>query len=232
MSGKNPKRGKEFREKKKGKLAASPESKVYISSGSPVASVIPFIHKVLVLYAPEATAIIGSYDGEPTPLATNHKNAKPERDGAKRNRLWRQVKRARYLSASTIARQLCTATGRQVSRFTNAGCLHKDGLFTHFPECCISLKVGHWRHYLERCKEHKNWTSHQWSRIFFTDQSCFNATSNSQCQLIRRDVGTQFHDSNITETDRYVVVVWINIMLNERIKLLVFDKVSVTRWLL
>ncbi|GFW85597.1 transposable element Tcb2 transposase [Trichonephila clavipes] len=62
------------------------------------------------------------------------------------------AKRARYQSASAIARQLCTATGRQGSQFTVARRLHKCGLFGRRPECCIPLKVGHRRHRLEWCE--------------------------------------------------------------------------------
>ncbi|GFT72575.1 transposable element Tcb2 transposase [Trichonephila clavipes] len=60
----------------------------------------------------------------------------------------------------------------------------KSGLFTHCPEWCILLKVGNRQHRLEWCKEHKNWTSHQWSRVLFTDESRFSATSDSQRHLI------------------------------------------------
>ena len=142
-----------------------------------------------------------------------------------------QAKRARNQSASAIAQQLCTATGRQVSRFTVARRLHKGGLFARRPERCIPLKVGHRRRRLEWCKEHRNWTSHQWSRVLFTDESRFSATSDSHRQLIWREVGTRFYLSNIMERDRYGgpgVVVWGGIMLNGRTELHVFDRGSVT----
>ncbi|GFV50364.1 transposable element Tcb2 transposase [Trichonephila clavipes] len=67
-----------------------------------------------------------------------------------------QAKRGRRQSASVIAQQLSTATGRQVSRFTVARRLHKGGLFALRPERCIPLKVGH---RLQLCREHKNWTT-------------------------------------------------------------------------
>ncbi|GFW91389.1 hypothetical protein TNCV_738021 [Trichonephila clavipes] len=64
----------------------------------------------------------------------------------------------------------------------------KGDLFTRPPERYIPLKVVHRRHSrFNWCKEHKNWTSHEWSR--------FSATSDSQRQLIWRDVGTQLHPS-------------------------------------
>ncbi|GFX50623.1 transposable element Tcb2 transposase [Trichonephila clavipes] len=67
-----------------------------------------------------------------------------------------QAKRGRQQSASVIAQQLSTATGRQVSRFTVARSLHKGGLFARRPKRCLPLKVDHRRHRLQWCREHKN----------------------------------------------------------------------------
>ncbi|GFV27326.1 transposable element Tcb2 transposase [Trichonephila clavipes] len=55
-----------------------------------------------------------------------------------------QVKRA-------VSKRHCSATGRQVSRFTVTRHLHKRGLFAPL------LEVDHRRHRLQWCKEHKNW---------------------------------------------------------------------------
>ncbi|GFX41657.1 transposable element Tcb2 transposase [Trichonephila clavipes] len=54
-----------------------------------------------------------------------------------------QAKRGRRQSASVISHQLSTATGRQVSRYTVARCLHKGGIFARRPERCLPLKVDH-----------------------------------------------------------------------------------------
>ncbi|GFX84397.1 transposable element Tcb2 transposase [Trichonephila clavipes] len=70
-----------------------------------------------------------------------------------------QAKRGRRQSASVIAQQLSTATGRQVSQFTVAKHLHKGGLFALRPQRCFPLKVDHRRHRLQWCREHKNWTT-------------------------------------------------------------------------
>ncbi|GFS92717.1 transposable element Tcb2 transposase [Trichonephila clavipes] len=82
-----------------------------------------------------------------------------------------QAKRDRQQSASPIAQQLCTAKRRQVSRFTVVRLLHKGDLFALRPEHCLPLKVAHQRHRLQWCREHKNWTTDQWSRVLFTDES-------------------------------------------------------------
>ncbi|GFX42523.1 transposable element Tcb2 transposase [Trichonephila clavipes] len=134
-------------------------------------------------------------------------------------------------TSKRIAQQLCETTGRQVSQFTVARRLHKGDLFTGNPERCTPFKVGHRRHRLEWCKEHKNWSSHQWGRVLFTDESHFNATSDSQRQLTWREVGARFHSSNITEKDCYGcpgVVVWGGIILNRWTELHVWDRGSVT----
>ncbi|KFM73161.1 Transposable element Tcb2 transposase, partial [Stegodyphus mimosarum] len=142
-----------------------------------------------------------------------------------------QAKRGRQQSASAIAQQLCTATGRQVSLFTLARRLHKGGLFARRPERCLPLKVGHRRQRLQWCKEHKNWTTDQWSRVLFTDENRFSTRSDSQRVLIWREVGTRFYPSNIKERRRKGgpgVLVWGGIMLNGRSELHVFDRGSVT----
>ncbi|GFU31807.1 transposable element Tcb2 transposase [Trichonephila clavipes] len=72
-----------------------------------------------------------------------------------------QAKRGRRQSASVIALQLSTATGRQVSRFTVARSLHKGGLFARLPERSLPLKVDYRRLRLQWCREHKNWTTDQ-----------------------------------------------------------------------
>ncbi|GFV32094.1 transposable element Tcb2 transposase [Trichonephila clavipes] len=70
-----------------------------------------------------------------------------------------QAKIGLQQSASAIAQQLCTATGRQVSRFTVARLRQKGGLFAHRPERCLPLKVIHQRHHLQWCREHKKLTT-------------------------------------------------------------------------
>ncbi|GFX14779.1 transposable element Tcb2 transposase [Trichonephila clavipes] len=138
-----------------------------------------------------------------------------------------QAKRGLQQSATAIAQQLCTAKGRQVSQFTVARRLHKGGLFTHRPERYLPLKVGHRRHRLQWCREHKNWTTDQWSRVLFTGESWFSTRSDSQRVLIRREIGTRFYPSNIKERHRYGgpgVLVWGGIMLNGRTGFHIFDR--------
>ncbi|GFX84373.1 transposable element Tcb2 transposase [Trichonephila clavipes] len=110
--------------------------------------------------------------------------------------------------------------------------LHKGGLFTRRPERCLSLKVGHQRHILQWGREHKNWTTDQWSRVLFTDESRFSTRSYSQRFLIWREIGTRFYPRNIKEErHRYGdpgVLVWGGIMLNGRTELHIFDRGSLT----
>ncbi|GFS82765.1 transposable element Tcb2 transposase [Trichonephila clavipes] len=88
-----------------------------------------------------------------------------------------QAKIGRRQSASIIAQQLSTATGRQVSRFYCGRRLHKGDLLAHRPERCLLLKVDHRLHRLQWCKEHKKLDNCQWSRVLFTDESRFSTRS-------------------------------------------------------
>ncbi|GFU90815.1 transposable element Tcb2 transposase [Trichonephila clavipes] len=109
--------------------------------------------------------------------------------------------------------------------------LHKRGLFAHYPERCLPLKVDHRRHRLQWCREHKNRTTDKWSRVLFTDESRFSTRSDSQRILILREIGTRFYTSNIKERHHYGgpgVLVWGGIMLNGRTELHIFDRGSVT----
>ncbi|GFV55865.1 transposable element Tcb2 transposase [Trichonephila clavipes] len=111
------------------------------------------------------------------------------------------AKRGRHQSASVIAQQFCTTTGRQVSWFTVARRLHKGGLFAHRPERCLP------------------------------DESRFSTRSDSQRVLIWRVIGTRFYPSNTKERHRYGgsrVPVWGGIMLNGRTKLHILDRGSAT----
>ncbi|GFX67574.1 HTH_Tnp_Tc3_2 domain-containing protein [Trichonephila clavipes] len=71
----------------------------------------------------------------------------------------KSAKRGGQQSSSVIAKQLSTATGRQVSRFTVARRLHKGGLFARRPESCLPLKVDFLRHRLRWCRGNKSWTT-------------------------------------------------------------------------
>ncbi|GFS74500.1 transposable element Tcb2 transposase [Trichonephila clavipes] len=95
-----------------------------------------------------------------------------------------QPKRGRRQSASVIVQQLSKATGQQVSRFTAARRLHKGGVLAHRPERCLPFKFDYRRHRLQWCREHKNWTTDQWSRVLFTDKSWFSTRSDSPRDLI------------------------------------------------
>ncbi|GFS78441.1 transposable element Tcb2 transposase [Trichonephila clavipes] len=113
-----------------------------------------------------------------------------------------QVKRDRRQSASVIAQQLSTATGRQVSRFTVARRLHKRGLFARRPERCLPLKVDHRPQRLQWCREHKNWTT-------------VNGVVSSLRMRERHHYGGPR------------VPVWGGILLNGRTELHIFDRGSV-----
>ncbi|GFW38860.1 transposable element Tc1 transposase [Trichonephila clavipes] len=150
------------------------------------------------------------------------------------SRAWKAFQTTGEKRPTAVSKRHCSATfyskGRQVSRFTAARRLHKGGLFARRPEHCLPLKVDHRRHHLQWCREHKNGTTDQWSRVLFTDESRFSTRSDSQRVLIWREIGTRFYTSNIKERHHYGgpgVLVWGGTMLNGRTELHIFDRGSV-----
>ncbi|GFX74529.1 transposable element Tcb2 transposase [Trichonephila clavipes] len=114
-----------------------------------------------------------------------------------------QAKRGLRQSASVIAQQLSSATGRQLT--TDA-----------------TVYSGARAQKLDNC---------QWSRVLFTDESRFSTRSDSQRVLIWREIGTRFYTSNIKERHHYGgpgVLVWGGIMLKGCTELHIFDRGSVT----
>ncbi|GFV41955.1 transposable element Tc1 transposase [Trichonephila clavipes] len=104
-------------------------------------------------------------------------------------------------------------------------------LIARLPECCLPLKVGHRLHRLQWRREVKNWTTDQWSRVLFTDEIRFSTRSDSQHDLIWREIGIRFYPSNIKERHRYGgtgVLLWGGTMLNVQTELHIFDRGFVT----
>ncbi|GFX67593.1 transposable element Tcb2 transposase [Trichonephila clavipes] len=150
------------------------------------------------------------------------------------SRAWKSVANHRYSCEkrpTAVSKRHCSATlysNGATSVATRR--LHKGGLFARRPERCLPLKVDHRRYRLQWCREHKNWTNDQLSRVLFTDESRFSTRSDSQRVLIWREIGTRFYTSNIKERHHYGgpgVLVWGGIMLNGRTELHIFDRRSV-----
>ncbi|GFX41364.1 transposable element Tcb2 transposase [Trichonephila clavipes] len=130
-----------------------------------------------------------------------------------------QARRNRRQTAGEIARHTTQATGRPISRFTEARRLHGGGLFARRPVRCVPLTLPHRRRRSLWCREHRNWRDNEWGRVLFTDESRFSLSSDSHRILIWRERGSRNHPSNIIERDRYGgrgVLVWGGIMLGSR----------------
>ncbi|GFT08922.1 transposable element Tc1 transposase [Trichonephila clavipes] len=137
-----------------------------------------------------------------------------------------QARKNRRQTAGEIARHSTQATGRPISRFTEARRLHGGGLFARRPVRCVPLTPAHRRRRSLWCREHRNWRDNEWGRVLFTDESRFSLSSDSHRILIWRERGSRNHPSNIIERDRYGgrgVLVWGGIMLGSRTDLHIFD---------
>ncbi|GFT33954.1 uncharacterized protein TNCV_4384211 [Trichonephila clavipes] len=78
-----------------------------------------------------------------------------------------QARRNRRQTAGEIARHTTQATGRPISRFTEARRLHGGGLFARRPVRCVPLTPAHRRRRSLWCREHRNWRDNEWGRVLF-----------------------------------------------------------------
>ncbi|GFY12692.1 transposable element Tcb1 transposase [Trichonephila clavipes] len=113
------------------------------------------------------------------------------------------ARRNRKATARHLSSELAAATGAVASRQTIYRRLNKKGLYARKPRVCDLLSSQKKRDRFNWCKEHQNWTEHQWSHVLFTDESRFSLTGDSKRVYIWRESGTQNDPSNIVERDRF-----------------------------
>ncbi|GFT04797.1 transposable element Tcb2 transposase [Trichonephila clavipes] len=113
------------------------------------------------------------------------------------------ARRNRKATARQLSSELAAATGAVASRQTIYRRLNEKGLYARKPRVCVLLSSQKKRDCFNWCKEHQNWTEHQWSHVLFTDESRFSLTGDSKRVYIWRESGTRNDPSNIVERDRF-----------------------------
>ena len=129
------------------------------------------------------------------------------------------AKRSRRSTTSNLSRQLSAATGTTVSRQTVYRRLGDIGLYARRPVRCVPFTATHCRQRLPWSREHATWTSSQWARVMFPDESRFSLQSDSRRTFIWRTPGNRYHQDNIIERHRYggaALLVWGGIILGSR----------------
>ncbi|GFU72151.1 transposable element Tc1 transposase [Trichonephila clavipes] len=113
------------------------------------------------------------------------------------------AKRNRRTTAQQVAKQFLAASGKQISRKTDARQLRGGGLYARRPVVCVPLIRQHRTARLQWCREHHNWTEQDWACVLFSDEGRFSLSSDCRRQLIWHESGTAYRPENIQEKDRY-----------------------------
>ncbi|GFW02348.1 transposable element Tcb2 transposase [Trichonephila clavipes] len=132
------------------------------------------------------------------------------------------AKRNRRTTAQQVANQFLAASGKQISRKTDASRLRGGGLYARRPVVCVPLTRQHRTARLQWCREHHNRTEKDWACVLFSDESRFSLSSDCRRKLIWRESGTAYRPENIQEKDRYPtcsIMVWAGIIINGRTRL-------------
>lgn len=140
------------------------------------------------------------------------------------------AKRNGQLTSVQIAREFAAATGTRLSRFSVSDRLHKRGLYARKPMICIPLTPAVKCDRLNWCRDHRDWSTTDWSRVLFTDEFRFCLESDSRRVTIWREKNTRNKSANIRERHLYKgggIMVWAAIILNGRTDLHIFTSATV-----
>ncbi|KAK7095281.1 hypothetical protein V1264_006712 [Littorina saxatilis] len=89
--------------------------------------------------------------------------------------------------------------------------LHEGSLHSRRPAVRTPLTHAHRRARVEWCRRQLGWTRQQWSRVLFTDESCFTLSHPDGRVRVWRRQGERFIDGTVQERNRYgggSVMVW------------------------
>ncbi|KAK7090302.1 hypothetical protein V1264_010117 [Littorina saxatilis] len=119
--------------------------------------------------------------------------------------------RNRSLTSNDLRGQLRMAANVRVSDQMIRNRLHEASLHSRRPAVRTPLTQAHRRARVEWCRRHLRWTRQQWSRVLFTDESCFTLSHPDGRVRVWGRQGERFIDGTVQERNRYgggSVMVW------------------------
>lgn len=124
------------------------------------------------------------------------------------------AKRNRFESTKRLAISWKFASNITCSIRTAYRRLSEAGMKSCSPAIRIPLSPEHKRKRLEWCEEHLNWTSEDWNRVMWTDESRFTLDFHDGRIRVHRMPGERYAECCISEHDRFgggSVMVWAGI---------------------
>ena len=123
-------------------------------------------------------------------------------------------------------RERLSRTETRVSVQTVWNRLHSAGLRARRPYVGVQLSQRHSQARLAWTRQHRQWTSQQWTTVLFTDESRFLLDMFDRRRRVWRLRSERYANCSIVEHDRYgggSLVAWDGIPVRSRIELLVFN---------
>ena len=147
----------------------------------------------------------GSLDAKP-------KTGRPRKTTPREDRMIVSIcKKDRFKTASAIARELNESTNINVSRKTVSRRLVDCGFRAHVPACKPLITKKNKFARLQYAKEHVIWSTDQWEKVHFSDESKFNVFGSDGRQFVRRRIGERLSPKCVKKTVKHgggSVMVW------------------------
>jgi len=117
--------------------------------------------------------------------------------------LVREIKKDSKSSTTDVRSYAQQHFGLNISKWTAARILNRAKLFARRPASKPLLTQAHQKARLQFARAHKHWTSEDWGRVLWSDESKFNLMNPDGGQWVRRAPGTRYKDQHIKSTLKF-----------------------------
>ncbi|KAI4898858.1 hypothetical protein NFI96_004520 [Prochilodus magdalenae] len=125
--------------------------------------------------------------------ATQPRSGRPRKMTKRGQRMLRHIVHRGYqLSADSIASELQTSCGLQISSRTVRRELHGMGLHGRAAASEPYITKCNANYRMQWCKAHRHWTLEQWRRVLWSHQTCFSVWQSDGQVWVRRFPGEQY----------------------------------------
>jgi hypothetical protein len=135
--------------------------------------------------------------------------------------LVRMVKKDPNKSATDVVNHANEHFSLKISRWTARRILNRAKLFARHPASKPMLTARHRKDRLQFALDHRHWSSVEWGKVIWSDETKVNMHNPDGGNWVRRPVGTRLALRNIIQTKKYgggSLMAWgISFIINEGI---------------
>nr|CDJ88331.1 Transposase domain containing protein [Haemonchus contortus] len=151
------------------------------------------IARILKIPARTVSSILARFRERNT-VSNVSRTGRPRSTSARQDkRIVRLSKADPTLTSVDIAAEINASDGTNISRRTVARRLNGAGLIGRRPAKKLLISPKNRKARVEFARRHLHWTSNDWSKVLFTDESKFNLFGSDGTEYVRRPSGERYN---------------------------------------